>query len=358
MTTSEPTQRTPTQRTNVCLVTAGYNIVLRRQTPKDDFVWNTLRVSFNNEEGCSWLCIYDDWLPMHWTTTIPKHRRILVVTEPKEILRYSRTCLNQYGTVLSPYPRPYFYWGRWINAPVLFPWFYGYKERRSPMSYLSWNALRRAKTNKTKTLSVIYTQKKYTRSQIQRTRFVKALEQELGEKLDIFGRSKEHIADKKDSIDPYRYHLVLENGTGPHFWSEKLADCYLGESYPIHASCPNLHDYFPQEAYTSIDIFNIPQAIQQVKDIIASDLYEKNRASILEAKRRVMEEHQLFPMLARVISEAPQQPYHPLEKPVILRRCTQVLDTIYGFHRRYFRISYYQHRLHRIKNSIKRYLPF
>ena len=168
-------QRVPAQKINVCLVSHQYSSVLQRQTPKNDFIWNDIRVSFNDEKACSWLCVYDDHQPKQWQTIIPRHRRILVVIEPKAVVQYSSTCLKQYGTVLSPYPRPDSYRGRWINAPILFPWIYGYKEWHSPASYLSWDALRRAKINKTKTLSVIYASKWYNRNQIQRTKFVTAL---------------------------------------------------------------------------------------------------------------------------------------------------------------------------------------
>ena len=360
----------PQQQINICLASFYKYRIFRRQTPRDDFVWGPLHISYNDETACSWLCVYDD-VPRNWTTTIPRHRRILVVVEPKEIVDYSSTYLNQYGTVLSPYPRPSSYGGRWVNAPILFYWIYGYKEYHYPLTYKAWDELKKPKIKKKKTLSIIYTRKCRTESQCQRGLFVDALQQELGHQLNIFGRAIKYI-DKEDGIDPYRYHLVVENGTGPHFWSEKLADCYLGESYPIHAGCTNLHDYFPRQAYTSIDIFNIPQAIQKVKEVIASDLWHKNRAHILEAKRRVMEEHQLFPMLERIICHRSHEPYQALAQPVLIHRAgglvrdpPQQLTTIKRLihryvdpRRRYVRRRYWSRKIQSWRQSIKKRYPF
>ena len=158
-----------------------------------------------------------------------------------------------------------------------------------------------------------------TPAQLYRSRLIQALKEEIGDQLDVFGRRSDYLLDKADGIDPYKYHLVVENDSCEHFWSEKLADCYLGEAYPIHIGCTNLHDYFPQQAYTSIpDISDIPQAIKKIKEIIASDLWHRNRVHILEAKRRIMEEHQLLPMIDRIVRQAPQS-HDQLLTPVSLQ---------------------------------------
>ena len=327
--------------------------ILRRQTPDDGFVWGNTHFSLNNEEGCSWLCVFDR-LPKRWITTIPHHRRILVVVEPGHITHYTDACLAQYGTVLSPYPRPSSYEGQWIRAPILLYWLYGYEDYSG--KYRKWNALEKAKKDKTKPLSVIQTHKGQTPAQFHRSRLVQALKADIGDQLDVFGRRSDYLLNKADGIDPYKYHLVVENDAGEHFWSEKLADCYLGEAYPIHIGCTNLHDYFPQQAYTSIpDVSDIPQAIQKIKEVIASDLWHRNRAHILEAKRRVMEEYQLLPMIDRIVRQA-SQPHQRLLTPVSLQDGIFLNTEIHGRFsepvsiRKYFRKNFYILLFTRIRN--------
>ena len=359
------------QRNYVCLAAdaspISVDILLARQTPNNDFVWGDTHFSLNNEEGCSWLCVLDHF-PTGYATTIPRHRRILVVTEPMHIRHYSDSCLAQYGTVLSPYPRPSSYEGQWIHVPILYYWYYGYSELLHTST--KWDELKAAKPNKTKLLSSIQTDKVRTPAQLYRSRLVQALKEKIGDQLDIFGRSSHYLLDKADAIDPYKYHLVVENDAGEHFWSEKLADCYLGEAYPIHIGCTNLHDYFPQQAYTSIpNSTDIPQAVKKIKEVITSDLWHKNRVHILEAKQRIMEEYQLFPIIDRIVRQAPQSNHQSLtpvslqdgialyteievdsSEPVIIARLGRFFSRDY--YRRFFSRAHFFNTAARITNHL------
>ena len=295
----------------------------RRQSPKGDLVWNNTHFVFNDEEGCSWLCVFAS-PPNDYMTTIPRHRRIFIMTEPKSVTYHSFAYLDQFGIVISPYRRPLFYQGQWHRTHPHITWCkYGivrprFRRKRKTPYPPRWCDIKKPK-KKTKLISVICSARRVTRFQAQRLRFTAALKQELGSQLDVYGRGSNFIADKADALDPYRYHIALENNQDKHFWTEKLAETYLGEAYLIHAGCKNLHDYFPKQSYTSINIFNIPQAIQQVKDIIASNLYEKNKTYILEAKRRVMEEHQTFPAIDRLVRASLQDDYESLSTPVPIK---------------------------------------
>ena len=283
---------------------------LLRQSPRNDGVWGPIQLIINNEKGCSWLYVQNHLPHAPFTTMIPNHRRILHVTEPTSIVDNHPDYLNQFGIVLSPYPRPSSYQGAWLEMQPATAWYYGLDRTQrpgAPRVHLKWDEIAKPK-KKTKNASILCSRLDVTPFQQQRLRFATVLKEELSTQIDFYGRDDNFIADKADAIDPYRYHIALENNQDKHFWSEKLADCYLGESYPIHAGCDNLCDYFPEQAYTSIDIFNIPQAIQQVKDIIASDLYEKNKTYILEAKRRVMEEYNILAVLQRVCERAQPTP--------------------------------------------------
>ena len=354
------------QRVKVCLASKYAGNALRRQTPKGDLVWNNTHVVVNDEQGCSWLCVFANPLGK-WQTTIPRHRRIAIVTEPTIYNHYGYSMFYfwQFGIVISPYRRPLFYRGLWLREAPYITWHYGEKkglkkhERPPPLPPL-WDDIKKPK-KKTKLLSVVCSRKSSGRFQRQRPLFIDALKRELGTQLDVYGIDSNFITDKADAIDPYRYHLALENNQDKHFWTEKLADCYLGEAYPIYAGCKNVHDYFPRQAYTPIDIFNIPQAIQQVKDIIASDLWQTNRAHILEAKRRVMEEHQLYPVIDRIIRAHDHacEPFQPLPTPVPIKRGANFGSfPIEQRYRYYTSYDYWSQRRQKWCKSIKKRYPF
>ena len=358
-----PPQQT-SQRENVCLASLHVHDAWQRQTPNNDYVWGATHFSFNNEKGCSWLCVFGE-PPNDWQTTVPRHRRIVIIAEPKTIGYYPSNYLNQFGIVISPYQKPALYRGQWHRSPPYIEWQYGLKRtqqvQQGTPQYRQWHEIKATK-KKTKLISVICSGKTHNRSQVQRLRFVEALKKEFGTHIDSYGRDDNFVADKADALDPYRYHIALENNQDKHFWTEKLADCYLSESYPIYAGCPNAHDYFPRQSYAPIDIFNIPQAIQQVKDIIASNLYEKNRAHILEAKRRVMEEHQLFPAVARIIHAHKQDgaldAYTPLTTPEPIQESHKFISPLRQRYSHYVNQYYWYRRTESWRHSIKKRLPF
>jgi Glycosyltransferase family 10 (fucosyltransferase) C-term len=114
--------------------------------------------------------------------------------------------------------------------------------------------------------------------------------------FDLYGRGFNPIADKWDGLAPYRYSIVVENFQNPYYWSEKIADPLLAWTMPIYFGCTRMGEYLPKGSFVAIDI-NDPTAVEQVQAIIASDLWERNIDAIAEARRRILNTHQLFPLL-------------------------------------------------------------
>ena len=120
--------------------------------------------------------------------------------------------------------------------------------------------------------------------------------------FDLYGRGFNPIPDKYDGLAPYRYALSIEKTVCEHYWSEKLADCFLSWTMPIYYGATKLEKYFPAESFIRIDI-NDPSTPRRITEIIRSNHAEKHRDAIAEARRRVLEVHNLFPRLVRLISK-------------------------------------------------------
>ena len=118
--------------------------------------------------------------------------------------------------------------------------------------------------------------------------------------FDLFGRGFEFVADKWDALAPYRYSIVVENFRGPLYWSEKIADCFLAWTFPIYCGCTRLGDYFPEESFLQFDLGD-PHAADHIGRVVTSGLWEERINALAEARRRVLDEHQIFPFLAREI---------------------------------------------------------
>lgn len=137
-----------------------------------------------------------------------------------------------------------------------------------------------------------------------RIRFVRFLQRSsLGAKIDFFGSKTAHeLAQKKDGILPYKYSIAIENNAQSDYFSEKIADVFLGFAMPIYFGAPNLADYFPRESFISIDINKPREALEIIQNALDSGAYERNFWAILEARRRCLEDYSMLFGLARLVA--------------------------------------------------------
>ena len=93
--------------------------------------------------------------------------------------------------------------------------------------------------------------------------------------LDLFGHGIRPMDDKAEALDPYRYHVAVENHRSPHHWTEKLADAFLGCTLPFYFGAPNAADYFPPESFVAIDIDRPEETAARIRAAIESEEYER-----------------------------------------------------------------------------------
>lgn len=275
-----------------------------RQTPEGDGKWHDLEFVFSDpEQSAQWLVVYDE-PPKDLTVSVPWQRRILLLTEPPGIKFYPTAYLNQFGIVVSPMSLSASYRGTQVNQQSALAWHYGINmdlEDRN-IGALDWRALAAGPNkNKTEILSVICSNKRKTAQQIHRLAFVEYLQKRLGDCVHIFGRGFRPIPDKADAIAPYRYHVVLENNLIDHFWTEKLADSYLGGAFPFFAGCSNIDNYFSFRSFSSIDVRSPGPAVDVIEAALDQNLYDSSVDHLCDARRRVMEVHNLFAVCSKLL---------------------------------------------------------
>jgi hypothetical protein len=284
-----------------------------RQTPDGDGRWGQVHFSPRDDESeADWLVVYDTPEP-GLITRVPRARRIVLLPEPVSIKTYPASFIAQFGIVLSPSPVRV-EGVRWVRMHPCAPWFLGCtvggRERggvstgfrafeNAGLAALEAGGAGRAR------LSAICSRKRLNRNQVRRLRFLDRLKRELGPDLDIFGRGFSDLPDKARGIVPYRYHMVLENNLERCAWTEKLADPLLAGVYPIFAGGEGLDEHFDPKGFSRIDITRPRAAVEKVREILESDPVARPdvQAAMRENRRRLMHEHQLFPVLAREILE-------------------------------------------------------
>jgi hypothetical protein len=224
---------------------------------------------------------------------------ILLTTEPRSVLVYPQPYIKQFGLVCSCQEKTKH--PNLVLGPAILPWFVGYTENtdKSCLYTLDYDALIQSPPPaKTKHISVITSNKAFTQGHLDRIKFVEKLKSYYGDKIDVFGRGYNDFADKWDVLAPYKYHISIENSSQRYYWTEKIADCFLAESFPFYYGCTNLDEYFPQDSFQPIDIYNFERSIEIIDRIIANDACEKQRKVLHECKLKVLEEYNMFNYVA------------------------------------------------------------
>ena len=138
-----------------------------------------------------------------------------------------------------------------------------------------------------------------------RLRFLNQLKSEIN--FDLFGRGFSPVADKWDALAPYRYSIAFENTIAPHYFTEKLMDCFVSHTMPIYFGAPNIADYFPEKSMVVIDPSD-PDVFNKIKDVVASNLWLDRMPYILEAKKLVLNKYNMYARLAGMFSAAAKTP--------------------------------------------------
>lgn len=254
-----------------------------------------------------WLVVYND-LPSNIgeeSLPCPREQTILVTTEPSSIKAYGNAFTAQFGCVLTSQPE----WAlphrnRIYSQPAL-QWFYGMGRERL-ISYDEMVA--NPPLEKSRLISTVCSTKQQRHTlHHRRYRFTQELKKRIPG-LDIFGHGVRPMDDKAESLDLYRYHVAVENYIGLHHWTEKLSDPFLGVALPFYCGCPNAGDYFPEESFIPIDIGDVDGASEIIRKAIRDQEYEKRLPYILEARRRVLEQYNIFSVLSREIEARGEGP--------------------------------------------------
>jgi len=276
--------------------------ILFRQTPGNDGVWGKYRFLLNdNENKHDWLLVVDD-PKLDYATELPRERRLLIQSEPVTIKRYPPRYLEQFGATISSIPNQA---GdeRNVLTHVAVPWMFGVRFEEPPVA-LTWDQIANQPEHPHKgEVSVVCSTKCKNFEQVRRLRFLEMLKNRLGDRLHVFGRGFNEIADKADGIAGDDYHIVLENNVLENGWTEDLADAILGGSFPIFSGAPNIADFFDGRGMRSIDISRPRSAVEAVVRILDEDPRKQAVPFMKENKKRLMEKHQFFGVVADLLDD-------------------------------------------------------
>lgn len=273
-----------------------------RQFPNGIPEWNGWRFTFNaDEENYDYLVVFDT-IPTPITPRCRPENIIHLSTEPPTALHYRKVCLNQFAWTIRQGKKKEIE-GAIYNQPGL-NWHIGWSPGDADLDKaLNFSQIKSLfEKPKTKLISVIASNVIVSDQHKARLSFAKKIKEYYGSKIDFFGRGFVTMDDKIVALQDYRFHVVLENSSFDHYFSEKLTDCILAGTYPIYYGCPNIDEYFPKNTYQKIDIHDFDAAVKIIDNTIEQELDKKFRQELLDARDRVLNKYNLFPMLIEIIS--------------------------------------------------------
>ena len=301
-----------------------------RQFPGSLPQWRNCLFTFDVDcREYDWLVVYQD-LPRgdsfltEERLACPRQRTLLITGEPSTITVFGRDYLRQFGWVLT-FQEPWAmrHPGAIFHHPGLM-WHYGLPF--SGGEFISWDQLAAtAPLPKSRAISTVCSQRTgRVTLHSARVDFTGRLQEDFPE-LDVYGHGVKPMNDKAEALEPYRYHVAVENHVYDHHLTEKLPDAFLGYTLPFYHGAPNADRYFPKESFVAIDINDYRRTREIIAATLAANEYQDRLPYIVQARRLVLEQENLFAIVSREIASRHHLPAGSARGQVIRNRPTMRL---------------------------------
>ncbi|MBF0162171.1 MAG: hypothetical protein HQL88_07775 [Magnetococcales bacterium] len=244
----------------------------------------------------------------------PRQKAIYLQQEPPGMRWPEATPLQSFAALLTPLVMDVEGPVQFVGPPAL-PWTYGiHVEMREGVGHwfseqggVDWEELRTAPPPvKERLCSMVVSRKGFLPGHRARLHFLQTLQNHFHNRIDFFGFGSRPIPDKRAAIDPYLFSIAVENSVHPNYWTEKIADLYLGHAMPIYHGAPNIHHFFDPTSLQTIDIDAPDEAIARIEHLLDHpDAYHAQ--SVAAARHTLLHEHNTLEWLRRGIHHLRQE---------------------------------------------------
>ena len=211
-------------------------------------------------------------------------RTIVFQMEPWEVV-------SQWGEWAQPDPQTFAQVRSHDRFPNNAEWYLG----------LTHAELKTRPIEKTKTLSTVTSGRYALPGQKLRVDFIRHLEAE-GTEIDVYGWNSTPLTPHKDDgLLPYRYTFAAENTSEHNYFTEKVVDAILAECLCFYWGCPNLEEHLGEDAFVRLPLEDFARSREIIERSIRDGEWERRLPAIREAKRRLLDDLQFFPTLARSV---------------------------------------------------------
>ena len=162
-------------------------------------------------------------------------------------------------------------------------------------------------------IATICSFKNFDEGHILRNAFIKYVEKEKGNIVDVWGRQNYHEFkfyqgmilndDKINVYANYKYCLAVENNWETNYATEKIWECILCESLCFYWGCPNLEDYIDARAFVRLPLEDPSAALLIIQQAIAEDWWTQRIKIIKQMKEKILNELSFFPLLKKTLRQ-------------------------------------------------------
>jgi uncharacterized protein (TIGR02145 family) len=166
-------------------------------------------------------------------------------------------------------------------------------------------------------ISSICSSKNYDIGQILRNNFIKYLEEQYPQIVEVYGKFNFHNFecykgplkddDKMNGLIQYKYHFACENNAENGYATEKIWDAILSETLCFYWGCPNLEQYIDSHAFVRLDLNDFQLSLEIIKQAIEEDWWTQRIEVIRREKKRIIEELAFFPNLKKIIESKSEE---------------------------------------------------
>lgn len=209
---------------------------------------------------------------------------------------------EQFDTVVLPHPNVKH--SHKITSHGFLNWS-GFYTNKAKLEMKSYAELASLEPPKTKLVSLVISNKTMMPGHNQRLKIVKQLLKDYPNVVDVYGRGINPIENKATALEPYMFHICMENSFIPDYWTEKFADPILGQCVPIYSGCTNIDKYFGKEGFYTFDV-NDYNSLKVIIDRIISNpisVYKSEKKHLEKLRQTLMEKENLIPFILNYVSK-------------------------------------------------------
>lgn len=282
------------------------SIPIERQFPKRSKIWGNYE--FIIAKSCTkhydYIVVLDD-LHKEINIKCKKSNIILLTGEPPYVKLYPNKYLNQFGQIITCQDVLKNRKNCKIHHPIL-PWmlyynFYNTEQGQHQLWDYDYFLNNNSPNEKVNKICLFTSNKRISKGHIKRIDFALKLKNKYPNLIDIYGKGFEDVDYKYEILQKYKYSIVIENCQYPNYWTEKLADCFLANSYPIYCGDPNILSYFNEKSLSIINIENFEESEQVIRKVLDNNIFEKQFDYIIQSKLLILNTYNMFSEIAHIL---------------------------------------------------------